>query len=264
VVETLWFVKWPLLVALLAGIPLAYHGVYLMERRMVFASVALAQAALAGTAAGFYFHLEPRAASLGAVALCIFLLGWQSARPASRISGDAALGILYVLGGGAAVLFLSKSAEGGLDEATLLFGSLLGVTQKDAATAACVLVLLAALHFWGFRRFLATTFDPETSRVLGVPVTALELVFYAGMGLLLAMSIGQIGVLLSFAYLVLPPVAGRLAGRSIRGVFLWAGLSAVVGTVLGTVASVQWDLPTGAAVCIALALPLPLAALRRG
>ncbi len=261
--ETLVFVKWPLLVAVLAGIPLAYHGVFLMERRMVFASVALAQAALAGTAMGFFFHQEPRLLGLAAVAVCIAVVAFTESRPRARISGDAALGILYVLGGALAVLFLSKSAEGGLDEASLLFGSLLGANAKDAMVAAIVLLALATLHAWGYNRFVAAAFDPETSRVLGLKVERLNLAFYAGLGTLLAVSIGQIGVLLSFAYLVLPPVCGRCFGRAIGSVFLLSALFAVAGTVIGTLASIHWDLPTGAAICAALALPLPFTLLAR-
>ncbi len=262
-IETLFFVKWPLLVAVLAGIPLAYHGVFLMERRMVFASVTLAQAALAGTAAGFFFRVEPRLTGLASVAGCIAIVAFAESRPAARISGDASLGILYVLCGAFAVLFLSKSAQGGLDEASLLFGSLLGAGPKDAMVAGSVLVALACLHVWGYNRFVAAAFDPETSRVLGLGVERLNLAFYAGLGALLAVSIGQIGVLLSFAYLVLPPVCGRCFGRAIGSVFMLSGAFAVAGTVLGTLASIHWDLPTGAAICAALALPLPFTLLAR-
>lgn len=262
--ETLALVKWPLLAAVLASLPLAYYGVFLVERRMVFVSVTLAQSALCGAALSFLVGWEPRVGALMVVALTIGLLAVWGRGGRSSLPEDSVLGVLYVLLGALAVVFLSKSVQGGLDEATLLFGSLLGVSLKDVRLLGAMVALLALLHAWGYRRFLAVTFDSETSRVLGMPVGRLELLFFAGLGALLAVAISQLGVLLSFAFLVLPAAAARTFGRGTRGVFLCAWVIGVLGSLAGTLASIRWDVPTGAAICLALALPLPAAlALRR-
>ncbi len=261
--ETLAFIKWPLLVAVLSSLPLSYYGVYLVERRMVFVSVTLAQAAVCGAAAAFFFSFEPRIGALIFVTVVIALLaGWHRAGRGS-LPEDTVLGIFYVVLGGMAVVILSKTAMGGLDETTLLFGSLLGAMPSDAALLGGVAALLVLVHLWGYKRFLAVTFDPETSAVLGMRVSVIELIFFAGLGLVLSVSIAQIGVLLSFAYLVLPAAAARSFGSRTRSVFLLAVLIAVAGSVVGTLASIRWDLPTGAAICLALALPLPVAEIWR-
>ncbi len=256
--DTLALVKWPLLGAILASLPLAYFGVFLLERRMVFVSVTLAQAALCGSATAFFFGLEPRLVGLAVVGAVIAALALRSRDGRDALPEDAVLGILYVLLGGLSVVFLSKSAQGGLDEATLLFGSLLGVSPKDVAVLAVVCGLLLIGGLLLHKRFLAVAFDPETSRVLGLRVGLLELAFFSGLGALLAVAIGQIGVLLSFAYLVLPAACARSVSRTTRGVFAAAGIVAVFGSVAGTLGSIRWDVPTGAAICLALALPLPL------
>jgi ABC-type Mn2+/Zn2+ transport system permease subunit len=257
--ETLALVKWPLFAALLASLPLAYYGVFLVERKMVFVSVSLAQAALCGAAAAFFFGWEPHLTGFLTVAAAIVALALRSRAGATSIPEDAALGVLYVIMGSLSVLFLSKSAQGGMDEATLLFGSLLGVSSKDVAILAAVVGALALLCIPLHRRFLAVTFDPETSRVLGMRVDLYELAFFAGLGAFLAVAIGQIGVFLSFAYLVLPAAAARCIFRGTRGVFVAAGVIGATGSVAGTLASIHWDVPTGAAICLALALPLPVA-----
>lgn len=258
--ETLLLVKWPLVAALLASLPLAYYGVFLLERRMVFVSVALAQAALCGAAAALLWNLEPRLASLLFVAAAIAVLALRSRRGRDGLPEDALLGVLYVSLGALAVVLISKAPHGGLDEATLLFGSLLGVTANDAAILFAVAGPLALVQLFLHKRFLAATFDPETSRVLGVNVLGLELVFFGGLGAILAVAIGQIGVLLSFAYLVLPAAVSRAVFRSSLGVFAGAGVIGALGSAAGTLASIHWDVPTGAAICLALAVPLPLVA----
>ncbi len=256
--DTLALVKWPLLGAVLASLPLAYFGVFLLERRMVFVSVSLAQAALCGASMAFFFGWEPRLTGLAVVGAVIAALALRGRDGRGALPEDAVLGILYVVLGGLAVIFLSKSAQGGLDEATLLFGSLLGVSPKDVAVLAAVCGLLLIMGLILHKRFLAVAFDPETSRVLGLRVGLLELAFFSGLGALLAVAIGQIGVLLSFAYLVLPAAAARGLARTTRGVFTAAACIGALGSAAGTLASITWDVPTGAAICLALAVPLPL------
>jgi len=257
--ETLVFVQWPLLAAVLAGAALTFYGAFLVERRMVFLSVTLGQAAVCGAAAGFFFHINPRIGGLLFVALAILVLTFRSQSGRIPLPEDTVLGILYVTLGALAVAFLSKSAHGGIDETSLLFGSLLGVTLQDVIWLAGVVVILSAMQAWGYKRFLAITFDAETSRILGTNTALFELLFFAGLGLLLAVTISQMGVLLCFAYLVLPSAAARYLSRSMVFLLALSAATAVLGSVAGTLASIYLDLPTGAAICLALAVPLPFA-----
>src|SRR5512140_1398934 len=105
--DTLLLIKWPLLGALLASFPLAYFGVFLLERRMVFVSVSLAQAALCGAAMAFFFGWEPRLMGLLVVAAVIALLSLRGRGGRQALPEDALLGILYVVLGGLSVIFLS-------------------------------------------------------------------------------------------------------------------------------------------------------------
>ncbi|MFZ5985121.1 MAG: metal ABC transporter permease [Acidobacteriota bacterium] len=253
--ETLFLLKWPLAGVLVAALPLAYYGVFLLERRMVFVSVTLAQAAMAGAAAASFLHADPRATAFLATSLVIAALA-RGRGERGFLPGDAVLGVLYVVLGGVTVILLSRSAHGGMDEATLLFGSLLGVVRSDVWVLLVVGAAVGAVALLGHRWFLATAFDPETSEVLGYRVALVEAAFFGGLGLMLSVSIRLLGVLLSFALLVLPAAAARsLSGRSLA-VFVGAQAAAAGACVLGTAASVRYDLPTGAAICLALALPL--------
>ena len=262
-VETLLLVRWPLLGAVLTSLPLAYYGVFLVERRMVYVSVTLAQAALLGAAAAFCFGLEPRLTGLATVVAVISVLAWRGRGVKEILPEDALLGVLYVVMGGLSVIFFSKSAQGGMDEATLLFGSMLGISSRDVSILFGAGAPLAAISAIYHRRFLAASFDPETCKVLGMPVGLWELLFFSGLGIILAVAISQIGVLLSFAYLVLPPASARSLFRTGRKVFFASAAIGAAGSVAGTLASIQWDVPTGAAICLALALPLPFALILR-
>ena len=80
---------------------------------------------------------------------------------------------------------------------------------------------------------------------------------------MVCVAISQIGVLLSFAFVVLPAVSARSVFRGTKGVFAASAAIGAFGSIAGTLGSIHWDLPTGAAICVALAVPVPLALLIR-
>jgi zinc/manganese transport system permease protein len=88
-----------------------------------------------------------------------------------------------------------------------------------------------------------------------------DFVFYASFGLVVTSSVRLAGVLLVFAYLVVPATAAALLARSVRGRLAvgWAlGLLVSAG---GLGASWAWDLPTGATVVVAFGALLAVLAL---
>jgi len=243
---------WPVLGALLASVPLAYFGVFLVERRMVFVSVTLAQAAVAGAAAAAFLHAPPRLCALAASALLVALLiRPRSGRP--FLPEDSLLGVLYVGAGSLAVVLLAASPGAGLDETALLFGTLLGVGPRDAAVLGVAAALSGLLALFLHRRYLAVAFDPETARVLGEPVTLVETAFFGSLGLVISLSIGLLGVLLTFGLLVLPAAAVRGLARKTVTVFAGAQAVAAASVVGGTALSARLDWPTGAVIGLVLA-----------
>jgi ABC-type Mn2+/Zn2+ transport system permease subunit len=75
-----------------------------------------------------------------------------------------------------------------------------------------------------------------------------NLLLYFTLGLVIAFSMQFAGVMLVFNFLVLPAVTGLLLSRSMAGVFFWSIVSAVVAAVIGFMASVPFDLPSGPAI----------------
>jgi ABC-type Mn2+/Zn2+ transport system permease subunit len=59
------------------------------------------------------------------------------------------------------------------------------------------------------------------------------------------------GVMLVFNFLVLPAVTGLLLSRTMRGVFFWSVVSALVAAFVGFSLSVPFDLPSGPAISAA-------------
>jgi zinc/manganese transport system permease protein len=195
------------LVALLAGAV----GVLVVIRRQAFVGHALSVVGLPGAsgavllgwpaAAGYYI-----AAGVGVLAL-------RSRRDASGLryaDENATVGTFQAVALATGLLFISlyKGFLGGTS--SLLFGSILGVTDAQVGQLAVItlVVLLGTALLW--RPLLFASLDPIVAASRGLRVPVLNLAFLALLAVTAA-AVAQItGALLVFGLLVLPAAAAQL------------------------------------------------------
>jgi len=239
---------------LIIGVTCGILGVWVVLRRIVFVGAALAQLSSAGIALAML--LGGLGVGLGlltdqlAIAVVVTLLGAVFFSVGSQrrlILPEATIGVAYAVAGAVGVLLISKAVAG---EAHDLFlqGSILGLTRKDVLLQLVVAIPILLVHFVFYKEFLFVSFDPETARTLGYKVDGWNLLLYLTIGLVIAFAMQSAGVLLVFSFLVLPAVTGLLLAHSMAGTFAVAAISAGLATVMGFVASIPFDLPTGSAV----------------
>jgi len=131
----------------------------------------------------------------------------------------------------------------------------------DVATLALLYTAVGVAHWLVRRPMLALSFG---GRDLGGPrVLAWDAVFYASFALVVTSSVRVAGVLLVFAFLVVPAAIAALLVRGLTRRLLLGWLVGAGVSAAGLVASYRWDLPTGAAIVSAFggALALTAAAL---
>jgi zinc/manganese transport system permease protein len=195
------------LVALLAGAV----GVLVVIRRQAFVGHALSVVGLPGAsgavllgwpaAAGYYI-----AAGVGVLAL-------RSRRDASGLryaDENATVGTFQAVALATGLLFISlyKGFLGGTS--SLLFGSILGVTDAQVGQLAVItlVVLLGTALLW--RPLLFASLDPIVAASRGLRVPVLNLAFLVLLAVTAA-AVAQItGALLVFGLLVLPAAAAQL------------------------------------------------------
>jgi zinc transport system permease protein len=225
-------------------------GVYVVYRRMVFVAAALAQLSSAGIALAAFL------AGLGLSGILTSELGVSStvtlagvvffAHEAERhrLPTDSRLGLAYVLAGAIAVLLAARTAGADVHE-LLLRGNILGITAAHVVRILGVAVIVLAVHAAFFKEFLFVSLDREMAATLGYRVGRWNLLLHLTIGAVIAVSMAAAGVLLVFAFLVIPAVTGVLLGRSVGAVFAWSVISGLSASALGFAVSVALDLPTG-------------------
>jgi zinc/manganese transport system permease protein len=153
-----------------------------------------------------------------------------------------------VVAAAAAVLLLSRAAEGDEQIKQMLVGNILLVTPLEVWKCFILFAVVGILHFVLRKNFLFVSFDRHAAYERGLRVRWWDFLFYALFGLVVTSFVRIAGVLLVFSYLIVPAVCGINLARSLTNRLLIGWLIALFGGVAGLFLSFQWDLPSGAAI----------------
>jgi zinc/manganese transport system permease protein len=252
----------PLLMCLvLTGIH-AYLGIHVIAREVVFVDIALAQIAALGATAAFLVGFDPEdpgsywfglTATIGGA----LVLALTRSR-ARHVSQEAVIGVVYAVSSAAAVLLADRSPHGAEHLRTMLVGSILAVRGRDVAKVACLYAAVGLFHWLCRRPFFLISLDPEQAFREGWRVRLWDFLFYGSFGVVVASSVRIAGVLLVFAYLIVPALAGITVGGRISTRLMVGWTFGTAVSLIGMVASALLDLPTGATVACMFGLGLLL------
>lgn len=245
----------------------AYLGLHVIERKVLFVDLSLAQIAALGTAAGFIAGYDLDSGMSYFFSLLFTLLGAAifsiTRMRRERVPQEAIIGITYAVAASASILVLVRSAEGAERVKSMLVGSILFVDWNDVASMAALYGLLGLFHYLFRKRFLTISMSPEVAFEQGMRVRLWDFLFYASFGIVVTSSVRVAGVLLVFSFLVVPAVTGVLLGRTVATRLAAGWCTGVVVSFLGLYVSVALDLPTGAAIVVTFGGVLVVIALVR-
>ena len=230
----------------------AYLGVHVVERKVIFVDLSLAQIAALGATVSLLFggDLHSPATywfSLGATFLGAAIFSVTRTRK-EKIPHEAIIGIVYAVSAAAAILILSRTAEGDEHIRHMLVGNILLVDTPELIKIAVLYSVIGVFH-WIFRKkFLVISQNPEKAFASGVNVKLWDLVFYLTFGLVVTSSVEIAGVLLVFSFLIVPSVAAIMYSENIRTRLLLGWSVGVLTSLIGVSLSYFLDLPTGAAI----------------
>ena len=227
-------ILWP---AFIAGLLVtATHvplGMQVLERGIVFIDLAVAQIAGVGVILADYLGWHPSGAAVQIAALSAALAGammltWTERRwPEVQ---EAIIGVVYVLASSAAILLLAKNPRGGENLKELLIGQILWVNPEHLPLEALIYAAILALWF-GFRERLG------------------RIGFYVLFACAVTVSVQLVGLFLVFITLVVPALATYYSRRHR---YLKAYTVGVLGYAAGLLASLWFDLPSGAMIVCAI------------
>ena len=260
--QVVWEVmKWPLAACLVLPPLLVYLGLHVVQREVIFVDLALAQLATLGTTIAliFGYTLEDPIAfwiSLGVTFIGAALFSWSRGSRKHSVPQEAIIGITFVVAAAGVILLLSRVAGGKEELEHLLTGDILNVTARDVGQRAWLFALLAAFYAFYHRRFALISADHEEAVAGGLRVRLWDFLFYAAFAVVVVSFVRIAGVLLTFAYLIVPAVCGVMLAKSWKMRLLLGWVIAAASSLVGLYASFALDLPTGAAIVVACGVAL--------
>src|SRR4051812_14300375 len=244
-VFSLPFVQRGVAEVLLLAVGAGLLGTWIVLRGLAFYSHAVGTAAFPGlvVADGLGF-----AAPIGAFAAAALFAAAVGRLADSRRRGYDVVTALILVGALAlGVILASNVFHSGANVETLLFGSLLVIDAGDLALAGATsaLAMLATLALG--RTWLASGFDADATRAIGMRSRAPDLILFALIALATVAALSAVGALLVSALFVVPAATVRLWTRRMLP---WQIATVVLVAVEGgggLWVSGEWNAPPGGA-----------------
>ena len=241
-----------MLLALVAGslvsITCAIAGTFVVLRGLAFVGDALAHGLLPGIALALLFGFS---GILGAaIGAGVMMGGVGIVERKLRLSGDTAVGLLFVGMLSLGVIITSRSEAFVGDLTRIIFGQLLGVDLTDIYWQIVALIVVGVIAYVCRRPFLLLTIDDGLTQTSGFSARLFHNVLLAIVGLTVVASFQTVGTLLVLGMLVAPAATGALFARRIESMMLIAATIGIASTYVGLVLSYHYDLAAGASIVL--------------
>ncbi len=237
-----------------------YFGIHVLKREIIFIDIAMAQIAVLGITVAILFNIESESNwaylfSVGFTTLVAALFAYIKDEKLV-IPLEAIIGLSYAISTTATILIIDRVAGAAEHIQEMLIGSILWVTRPEILKSFLAYAIIGVIHYIFREKFIAISENSKTAKTSGINVKMWDFLFYATLGIVVIHSVRIGGILVVFAFLVIPASISTLFTRSwfARIVIAWT-----VGTlvsVVGLYCSWQLDLPTGPVVILALGIVL--------
>jgi len=226
-----------------------------VTRRMAFFSAALGQAALTGVAIGLLLGEPLNAPYGGMFGFCLLTtLAMVYVKRHATLPPDTLIGVFHALTLGLGLcLLVALTRQFNVHQVeSVLFGSLLTVTDADLLLLVAVGILVAVLLVREYNKLLLATLTPPLATVSGADSAFLEYFFAVILTVSIVVSLKVIGALLVEALVVVPAAAARNVAGSTRSYLAWSIVVAFLAGAGGLGVSTKLLVPTGGAVVLAV------------
>lgn len=254
--------------SVLVGLACPLVGLFLVLRRLVFVGVALPQISSTGVAVALCVPmwlgiLQPEHAahsehllafagstffSVSAILIMAFLERRGGGLPEGR------LGTAYVVAAALSIVLLSKNRYAEVGWLDLMKGEIITIDNLDltltASTLAVVLVVLGLFY----KDILLVSFDRTMAVTLRKNIVLWDVLLYMLIGLTVSMAVLSVGPLITFGFLIIPPLTARLFARNMRQFAIFASIIGGISAFIGFCIAYRWDYPVGPADVVLLGL----------
>jgi manganese/iron transport system permease protein len=251
------FMQRGMLAALIVGITCSVVGTFVVLKGLAFIGDAVSHAAFPGLVIAYIVGIPLYLG--GAVAAVATALAVGVVARRGRLRFDTSVGVLFAGTFALGVLLFSTIDGYVTDLLGYLLGNVLGISAGDLLQLAILGALVVGIVLVLRKEFLFATFDPAGARAAGIPVSSLEYILLALLGVTIVVSIQSVGIIMVVAMLVTPAATAQLVVVRFGPMMALAAAIAVVSAVVGLYVSFYANLASGASIVLVETLMFAIA-----
>lgn len=249
---------------------LGYLGIHVLKREIIFIDIALAQIAATGATIASYFHtghnhghdhqgMEQYIFSVGCTLVAAAFFSFVATK-VRQLSQETVIGVSYAIAAAATLFLLGIAAGSDVHLGEMFTGSIIWVDWHDIIFCGSLYAAVGLFHFIFRKRFIDITEHHETSSTFDGNVMLWNFLFYASMGIVITFSVNITGVLLTFAFLILPSTFSALFAVSWWSRIFLAWTFGILVSFAGILFSYFLDFSAGPSVVMSMGILLILTA----
>lgn len=250
------FMQRALLMSVMIATVCSIFSCFLVLKGWSLMGDAVSHAVLPGLALAFIIGIPLAIGAFIAGVFCAIATGYLKEN--SRVKEDAVMGIVFS-GMFALGLVMLTKIETDIHLMHVLFGNVLGISQKDLIEAGTIAMLCSAVMLLKRKDLTLYCFDPAHAQVIGLPVKTLHFGLLILLALTIVSALKAAGIILVIAMLIAPGSIGFLLTRSFDKMLIIALCASLFSCITGTILSFHIDAATAPLIVVIQAALFTLA-----
>ena len=245
---SLAFMQRGFVAAVLVSIVASVVGAFVVLKGLAFIGDALAHSSFAGAATAFLMggniYLGAGIWAIAA-AMAVGFIGQRA-----RLKFDTAIGIIFAGGFALGIVLISRANNYTVDLFAFLFGNVLGVSAGDLLAIAIMGSIVLGLIALLYKELVFVSYDPTMAAASGLPVTILQYLLLAMIGITAVVGMKAVGLVLIVAMLVTPAATASLLTRRFPMIMLIGSGVGIASSVVGLYLSYHLEIASGATIVL--------------
>lgn len=256
----------PFLACIMMGSILGYLGIHVLKREVIFVDIALAQVAAVGAIVSHLVFETPDNSALSFVCslAAVFCMGafYAIARASIvQISLEAIIGISYAIAAAAALFLVGVAPGGHIHIQQLLSGNLLWTSWQDVVSGFQVFSMAGFCIYLIRKPLINMSNNYQQTLTKGHKAIFWDFIFYLLLGVVITLSVQIGGIVIVFAYLIIPATISAIFSSSLGVQLMIIWIASIVASISGLLFAYYLDFSIGPAIALLLGVELIIGAL---
>jgi zinc transport system permease protein len=246
------FFQKALWLSLLAAIPCAIIGTYIVIKRISMITGSISHAAFGGLGISYFLGANPL---IGATLFSITsggTIGVLQYKSKNRL--DTILSFLWAFGMAIGLIFVYLTPGYSQDLFTYLFGNIFLIDNEEMLALIVMNFVILTIVALTYNTLKFVLFDEQFANVRNVPIIVVSSIFYILIALTVIVILSIVGLILLIAFLTLPAATALFYAKTIKRTMIYSAMIIAITNIIGLFLGHFLNLPPGPIIILILSL----------